>query len=200
MPRRYRMSARAAAVEQTRERIILAGKELHAEHGITATSMEDIAVRAGVSLATAYRHFPTVATLIPACAETVFNMSGLPTPAAADDIFGDAATPLARLERLVHGTCDCYVRSAGWLNAARREEELIPALQDAVRVQRDGLAILTRVALNGSRASEELIRVITALLDFPLWKSLNDAGLSDEAAAHQIVDMVRDRLASEGLA
>ena len=200
MPRRYNMSARAQSTAQTRERLILAAKNLQAERGFTATSMEDIAARAGVSLATVYRHFPTLAALIPACATTVFNQAGLPTPELASDIFGDAATPGARLERLIRGTCDCYVRSAGWLNAARREEELISALHEAINIQRESLVILTRAALADASAREELIRVISALIDFPLWKSLLDAGLSEEEAANQIVDLVSNRLASEGLA
>jgi AcrR family transcriptional regulator len=200
MPRRYRMSARAQSTAHTRERIVLAAKDLHAERGFTATSMDEIAERAGVSVATAYRHFPTLAALIPACATTVFNLSGLPTPELAGDIFGDAATPGGRLERLIRGTCDCYLRSAGWLNAARREEELIVALHEAISVQRESLEILTRAAFADAPVREDLIRVISALLDFPLWKSLLDAGFSEEEAANQVVELVHMRLASEELA
>ena len=105
---------------------------LQARHGILATSWDAIAGRADVATATVYRHFPSLAELLPACADSVFNSTGMPTPDRAAEIFAGAGTPLARLERLVRGTCDCYARGEGWLNAARRERELIPAVRDAV--------------------------------------------------------------------
>lgn len=159
----------------------------------------DIAQRAEVSQATVYRHFPSLAELIPACAETVFNVAGLPTPEQAAQIFADASTASERLERLVRGTCDCYGRASGWLNAARREQDLIPALGDAVRTQTEGMSILVRAALAGTPASEHLTMVLTALLDFPFWKSLRDVGVSDEAAADQVVELMRAQLAKEGI-
>ncbi len=68
MPRRYRMDARAASVEQTRRRIVEAAKILHADQGILGTSYEEIARRADVAPATVYRQFPTLSDLLPACA------------------------------------------------------------------------------------------------------------------------------------
>src|SRR5919204_2649317 len=51
-PRKYDMSRRASAAEQTRRRIIEAARELHVEQGISATSWDAIAARAGVGVGT----------------------------------------------------------------------------------------------------------------------------------------------------
>jgi AcrR family transcriptional regulator len=199
VPRLYRRVARAAAVEQTRARIVRAAKELHAERGMLATNWGEIAERAGVSQATVYRHFPSLDQLIPACAQSVFDVATLPTPEQAAQIFQGEPSASGRLERLIRGTCDCFGRETGWLNAARREQELISALGVAVGVQRESIRVLVRAALAGTPASEHLAMVLTALLDFPFWKSLRDAGLSEEAAANQIVELMREQLAKEGI-
>ncbi|MCU1365599.1 MAG: hypothetical protein JWN39_1238, partial [Ilumatobacteraceae bacterium] len=68
------MGARAEAVGKSRAAIVAAARELHAERGLVATSWDDIAERAGVSTATVYRHFPSLAELVPACAQTVFAL------------------------------------------------------------------------------------------------------------------------------
>ncbi len=196
MPRRYRMSARAAAVEQTRQRIIAASMDLHAEQGILGTSYEEVAERADTSPATVYRHFPSLDELLPACAPSIQVLRPL-APGQADELFSDLKRPTLRMEVLVRGTCDCYARDHGWLNAARREEDLVPALGDIATTQRENLRLLTEAALAGHDVSARTLRAIVALIDFPFWKLLRDAGASDAEAADQILELVRDQLAKE---
>lgn len=196
MPRRYRMSVRADAVEQMRKRIVSASMDLHAEQGILGTSYEEIAQRAGTSPATVYRHYPSLNELLPACAPTIQVLRPL-TQETADEIFGGLTRLSLRLEVLVRGTCDCYADDHGWLNAARREEQLVPPLRDIVTTQRENLRQLTLVALAGHNVSARTLSLVAVLIDFPFWRSLRDAGLSDAEAADQILDLVRDQLAKE---
>ena len=72
------MSRRAAAVAQTRKRIVDATLELHGEQGIAATSWDDIAARAGVGVGTVYRHFPSLDELVPASGEITMQVLALP--------------------------------------------------------------------------------------------------------------------------
>ena len=72
-PRRYNRRSRLAAAEETRRRIVRATAELHAEHGALGTTHEMIARRAGVSLPTAYKYFPTRNDLIPHCTGLVLS-------------------------------------------------------------------------------------------------------------------------------
>jgi AcrR family transcriptional regulator len=198
MPRRYRMTVRSAESEQTRVRIIAAAKSLHAAQGVQGTSYQEIASAAGVALATVYRHFPTLETLLPACSRSIVILEPA-TPSVAEAIFRGAGGPWERLVRLVRGTCECYGRDGPWLHAARREEDLVAGLSEIVRVQRDNLLTLVQAALSGSGVGSRGARVIAALIDFPLWKSLRDAGLSAGAATAKVLELVHDQLEKEGV-
>lgn len=198
MPRRYHMEARAAAAQETQRLIVEAAKALQAEQGILGTSYEEIARRAGTAQATVYRHFPSLADLLPACARSIYVLQPL-TPERAAETFAGMQHPLLRAEVLVRGTCECYARDAGWLHAARREEDLLPALHEIVRVQRESLRLLVHVALHGTGVSERTVQVVAALVDFPVWKSLRDAGLSDAEVADELLELVRVQLIREGV-
>jgi len=66
MTRTYTMSARAKAVEQTRQRILEATLELSATRRIAAISLDDVARAAGVSVQTVLRQYGSRAGLIDA--------------------------------------------------------------------------------------------------------------------------------------
>src|SRR5438309_10487515 len=79
-PRRYRMGKRAAGVDKTRDQIIRAAVAIHAKQGIAETSWASIGAGAHVSTATVYRHFPSLDSIIPACAQATFAAGArLPT-------------------------------------------------------------------------------------------------------------------------
>ena len=59
MVRKYTLGRRGEAAEETRRRIVEATFALHAEQGVAATTMTQIAERAGVSVGTVYHHFAT---------------------------------------------------------------------------------------------------------------------------------------------
>jgi len=194
MPRRYRMEARTRAVQETRSRIVGAAMELHAKKGAVATNWEDIAHRAGVSPATVYRHFPSLDELIPACARTVFDAISIVTEDQVDQIYAGAGSPWQKLERYIRGTCDCYARGDGWLHAARREADLIPAMNRAVEVQDKSNEVLVRAAFTGYEVDDESVAVLTALTDFPFWRSLTRGGISHPAAVRVICGLVQAEL------
>jgi AcrR family transcriptional regulator len=197
MPRRYRVAARAARVAETRRRIVEASQALHAAQGVLATSYEQIARQAGTAPATVYRHFPSLDDLLLACAHTVHVLRPL-TPEQAAEAFRGLDGLELRLRVLVAGTCECYARDQGGLRAARREEDLFPAPLEVVRVQRGNLRLLA-AALAGTGAGKRTVRVVAALLDFPIWQSLRDAGLGEEETAAEILALVRSHLLREAV-
>ncbi len=146
MPRRYRMTARASATAETRRRIADAARDVHAHRGITAASYEEIAEAAGVSAATVYRHFPTLADLIPACAEPIPVLQ-VATPELVASLFAGRSTAEERLDVLVTGTCDCYRNDGGWLAALRGEQETHDQLREIARASVENLGVLVRAAL-----------------------------------------------------
>lgn len=68
-PRAYRMTARAQAVEETRERVLDAVLALHERHLSSDISLADVAAVAGVSVQTVLRHFGSREGLIDAAVE-----------------------------------------------------------------------------------------------------------------------------------
>ena len=195
MPRRYQMATRERAVQETRQRIIDAAISLHAQRGVIATNWEEIAERAGVSTATVYRHFPSLGELVPACARTAFEAgASLPTAAQAAAAFAGLTRPAPRIERLIRESCRCYELGAGWLAAARRDAKSVPALDRAVRLQDRVLGVLIQTALGDAFVDAQTMSVIKALIDFPFWKALTDAGVATETVPQVINDLVRSRL------
>src|SRR5215217_455391 len=129
-PRRYDMSKRAAAVEETRRRIVEATIDLHTSKGILATSWEEIARRADVAPATVYRHFPTLDELLPACGELGMRQLALPSDEEIAELFRGTRSRRERLRRLVDEVFGLYGRGGDVLRAVRRERALLPPLQD----------------------------------------------------------------------
>ena len=195
MPRRYQMATRERAVQDTRQRIIDAAISLHAQRGVIATNWEEIAERARVSTATVYRHFPSLGELVPACARTAFEAgASLPTLAQAAAAFAGLTRPAPRIERLIRESCRCYELGAGWLAAARRDAKSVPALDRAVRLQDRVLGVLIQAALGDAFVDAQTMSVIKALIDFPFWKALTDAGVATEKVPQVVNDLVRSRL------
>ncbi len=184
------MGEREQAVGLTRARIVGAAKKLHAERGLLATGWDDIARLAGVSSVTVYRHFRSLHELIPACALSFVDEIRPMTIEEAIAAFADLRNPRARLQRLVISNCDCYARGEAWMNAATREAELIPELGAVVVAQQLTLERLVRAALEGGRPAETLVATLRAIIDFPFWKSLRNAGQSAEEAKTTTLGLV----------
>ncbi len=78
MPRSYELKRRAERQDETRQRIIDATIQLHQTIGPAATTITDIAERAGVGRVTVYRHFPDEPTLSRACSGQYFEQHPFP--------------------------------------------------------------------------------------------------------------------------
>src|ERR671936_2931676 len=123
------MSVRSQAVAETRRRIVDAAIALHAHQGALRTSWDEIAAEAGLARATVYQHFPSLAQLIPACAQVAFDLAEVPTREAARARFARMRSPRQRLTYFVEESCRCYAASAKWLRAAWRERDLVPPMR-----------------------------------------------------------------------
>src|SRR5437879_12145001 len=99
--RPYRMVQRAARVYKTRDQIIRAAVAVQAKQGIAETSWASIGAVAHVSTATVYRHFASLDSLIPACAQATFAAGArLPTATEIGKLFAGLASTRARLRAL----------------------------------------------------------------------------------------------------
>jgi AcrR family transcriptional regulator len=193
-PRKYDMTKRAAAVAQTRRRIVDAARELHGDRGIAATSWDDIAARAGVGVGTVYRHFPTLDELIPACGEITMQALALPDPAKVPALFAHASEPAERIELLVRETFRLYERGAAELRAIRREAHLHPRLTQDRDELEASLSALVDTALGPLHATQQDRALARALVDLNTWEALRDQGLGPPESVTAISDVLTKRL------
>ena len=80
MSRSYTLRRRAERQDETRQRIVEAAIDLHQTIGPTATTISEIAERAGVGRVTVYRHFPDELTLARACSGLYLERNPPPDP------------------------------------------------------------------------------------------------------------------------
>ena len=190
-PRKYRKDKRRAAVEETRRRIVEATFALHGEQGIMATSWEDIAQRADVAVATVYRHFPSLDDLLTACGTLTEMLIQPPTADAAPNLFANIASVPDRANRLVREFTAFYERAAPVLTGVRRESAHLPQLQAWLDVQDTTRELFVREALQPMNPEPQLISVVSALIDFPVWQALIDRGITKEVTTNIISDLVQ---------
>ena len=190
MTRRYELKQRAQRQADTRRRILEATVALHAERGLVATQVTDIAQRAGVDRVTVYRHFPDPASLFKACAAHYYSAHPPPDPTGWAAI-GD---PEARLR---HGLGEVYGYWAA--NAAMAANVLrdVPVLghlgvgRRLLGLQRDA----TQVLVSGWPSTDQqsaLAATIRVAVDFHTWQRLvTEQGLSQQQAVELAASWTR---------
>jgi AcrR family transcriptional regulator len=190
-PRRYRLERRAETAGETRRRLVDATFALHGEQGISATTMTDIAVRAGVSVGTVYHHFPTYQDAVAACTRHVDESLPLPTA----DIFAGLTSMHARVRRLAQEIFRFYQRLPAF-ERVRCERWGMPPIEAYAAREEDNRLALTREALRPFRIGARLPRVCAALLDVAVYGALTRAGMTPGEAADEVSAVILARLAT----
>jgi AcrR family transcriptional regulator len=188
-PRAYNQHARAEQAAQTRRRIVEATHQLHIEKGVAATTFRDIAQRADVGIGTVFHHFPTYEDVIAACGVYTLEAVQPPTPGLVERI----ADPKARIRYLVSELFDFHARTP-WMSRIRAERDNFAALDrglDAMEAMRKAFIY---AALQPLRHSIRTQAFVNALLDFPVYESLVDAGLTHAAAIEEMTQLLVRRL------
>ena len=180
MPRKYDLGRRAAAAEETRRRIVDVTVALHAEQGVVATSYKDIARRADVGVGTVYNHFPTVDELVTACGGRLREITRPPDP----QMIAGQRSRRARLQTLVLEAFSWYERYPSWRRGPADADKL-EALARAVRAREDHLRALVRAAI-GPEADQLTEATVRGLIDYEVYRTLIDAGMTTSEAAHRI--------------
>ena len=188
MPRKYDMSRRAVAREETRRRIVEATAKLHGERGVFGTSWRDIAEEADVSVATVYSHFPSLDQLLPACGQLVMERARPPSPESAGEVVGDTDDLRERLARVASELFGFYERGGAHLEVDAREREL-PGMREWEESQRATVLAFVREALRG-RAGARTARVASAFFDLATYRALRIRGVSQDKAAETVAEAV----------
>ncbi len=182
-PRPYNRTLRVAASEEAKRRIVEAAAALHAAHGGLGTSHAMIAKRAGVSVPTVYKYFPTGNDLIPACTGLVASRA----PVALDERIFDGRRRVAdRVGALASALFRLHEHFAPWLRWAETDAAAFPALRSFLEEVHRGRRRMIRKALHppGRRGPPaSLVLLAEVLLDFPSWRTLTSGGLATADAA-----------------
>lgn len=186
--RSYQQKQRAESAEETRRRLVQATFELHGEQGIAATTMKHIADRAGVSIGTVYHHFPTLDQTVTACGQMV--MATFPPP--GEEILAGVASLRERAFRLARALW-AHLDEV-MFDRIRPDQHLVPIVGQFVAQEEAHRIALTGAALAPFAVDHDLVRIVAALLDIAIYRSLQRAGLSLDQAAAAIADVIHARV------
>lgn len=185
-PRAYNNETRQQQQLELKARIAAAAAELHATQGALATSYAEIAERAGVSLPTVYKHFPSLEELTRACSAHVASQA----PALDVDRLLAAGGLDQAARELVDGMDRLHAHFEPWL--VWQEQRRIATLAELARQERRQLAELCGQLLSRhGTAGAQTARVWESLLSFELWHRLvREHGLSRAAARGHILQLL----------
>ena len=185
------MKRRSELADATRQRIVEAAFELHAEKGVLATSIRDIAARADVAPATVLRHFPEYDDLVAACGEIARER--LPMPSA--EIFDGATTLEQRVERLVVAWFDFYAARPRYYTLLA-DRDALPPLDSYLTEVENQQRQLCEAALEPSGAPRKAAHLLRAVIDYGVWRILAQTHATPERAARQLLTLLSPWLAT----
>jgi AcrR family transcriptional regulator len=126
-------SKQADKARQTRRRITAAARDLFAEHGYGATTLQDVADRAGVAVQTVYFVFGNKRSLLKEVVDTTIAGDDQPIATMERDWFRDAlatATAPELLRQLIHSTGQITARVAPILDVLRTAATIDPEIAE----------------------------------------------------------------------
>jgi AcrR family transcriptional regulator len=178
--RRYESPLREAHVRQTRERILGALVDLISDEGLEGVTIPAAARRAGVGVATVYRHFPTREALLDAFYPWLENQVGAPrNPETLEEL-------LALVPSLFAG----FDRQERFIRASLTGSGLEHRRRDRDRRFGERWGVIDEAAAGAglSPDAERALRATVRLLvSSEVWKALKDeSGLTGEEAGRLV--------------
>lgn len=180
--RRYTMTARAEAVEQTRTRIIEAAMALAETRPVSAITLDAVAAAAGVSVQTLLRRFESRAGLVEAVRQHAVAI-----------VAEERRSPVGDIDAAIRTVLDHYERRGDavlLMLAEEHEDAITREVTDRGRELHRAWVAETFAPFLPSHdpACEELLDLLAIATDVYTWKQLRrDRGL-DLATTHQRID------------
>jgi AcrR family transcriptional regulator len=140
MPDPVKPDRRAARRAETEARLVAAATDLFVERGYVATTLADVADRAGLAARTVYLRFATKAELLRRCIGTAIVGDAAPVPLAERGWMAATMTAAAledRVRQMATVTAQLMGRTGALLEVARQAEATEPDIAEAARGGRD---------------------------------------------------------------
>jgi len=183
--RTYTMTARAAATEETRRRIIGAAFDLQTERLTADISLEDIAARAGVTVQTVLRRFGSKAELFTASLEQINS-----------DIAEERRAPAGDVPTAIRVLVDHYEKHGDFALLMLAQENAyahVRQMSDAGKQMHRGWVTEVFGPLLPTRTTDhdEAVDLLVVATDVYTWKLMRrDRGLSRAQTEHRITTLV----------
>ena len=184
MPRKYDLGKRAAAVADTRRRILDAAVEVYAERGLSGATFQEIARRADVAAGTVHYQFATPEELQQAALERIRESLDVPTPA----LFDGVRDPVERLRRLVAALFEFYDRSTVWYRLFEHDRGTVRALQEGERRFYEDLQRLVAAAVDPT--DPEVMAVVFAMAGPGTRGAFLQAGFDEAGAVEKVTELL----------
>jgi len=184
--------ARAAKSDQTRQRIIDAGVELHRTVGPAATSMSAVADLAGVSRPTLYGYFPSEAQLFQACTLHWLQEDPPPDPSRWMEI----QEPRDRVELALTQLYENFDRNPRMSENVFRDMYIVASMMEfTVPAFEAALAAETEILVRGfddqnAEVKERRVAAVAVALSFDTWRVLTQQGCATAEAVDLMTDVV----------
>jgi AcrR family transcriptional regulator len=179
------MERRRQQVAETRERILVAAREVFGVRGARGTTLAEVARAADVSPTTVSNHFPTQDALLEAVVARLVEELVVPDVSVLAGIRAFAA----RVRAATRAMFEFYERTNVWFRLLGDELADVRALSAAEAEFRARVHTLLTAALGG-HADERLFRVAGGLIHPATFNALREVGWSVEEAADLIADSV----------
>lgn len=198
--RTYTKRARAASEQRTRESILSAALSLWAEVGPAATTISEVARRAGVQRLTVYRHFADDATLTAAAWAALRDRHPRPDPAD----WASIDSPAKRLRRALRAVYTYYGEAGVVLGNVLHDAGRSPALEAPLTDHGSWLeGVVATLDSGWAPVGGKRNRALPgALLEHAVrlstWRSLAESGLDAKESARLIERSMRGLARKEG--
>ncbi len=185
MPRSYSMERRDQQVALTRERILVAAREVFGSRGARGTTLAEVARAADVSPTTVSNHFATQEALLEAVVSRLLEEVEVPDVGS----LAGARSFEARVRAVTRAMFAFYERTEVWFRLLGDELTSVPAVVAAEAEYRSRIHALL-VAAFGARGDERLFRVAGGLIHPATFAALREAGWGPDEAAELIAESV----------